>query len=139
MSNFDFLKNFNPHLCEMGEKLESDVIKSPRAVTADATLFLETLVDDIYKLSKTKSDPNLKSFYKKVDNLYRIGEISYIFKNKLQDAYSLRSKIHDSIGDEKDLAFDLHQRLFYISKKYFKDYCSIIKNRNLSMYTLKTA
>ena len=124
MSNFDFLKNFNPHLCEMGEKLESDVIKSPRAVTADATLFLETLVDDIYKLSKTKSDPNLKSFYKKVDNLYRIGEISYIFKNKLQDAYSLRSKIHDSIGDEKDLAFDLHQRLFYISKKYFKDYCS---------------
>ena len=127
MSNFDFLKNFNPHLCDIGTKLENDVIKSPRAVTADATLFLETLVDDIYKLSNTKINKNLKSFYKKVENLYRLGEISYIFKNKLQDAYSLRSKIHNNFEDsaeEKELAFDLHQRLFYISKKYFKDYCN---------------
>ena len=126
MSNFDFLKSFNKELYEIGVKLEEDVINSPRAVTADATQFLETLVKDIYRLSKNKLDSNLISFYKKIDNLYRSGEISYIYKNKLQEAYNLRNKIHNSYqnpDDEIKLAFDLHKRLFYISKKYFTDYC----------------
>ena len=58
MSNFDFLKGFNNELYEIGVKLEEDVIDSPRAVTADATLFLETLVKDIYRLSKKKLEKN---------------------------------------------------------------------------------
>ncbi|MBQ2636317.1 MAG: hypothetical protein IJG09_06430 [Methanobrevibacter sp.] len=126
MSNFDFLKSFNNQLYEIGVKLEEDVIDSPRAVTADATQFLETLVKDIYKLSNNKLDSNLISFYKKIDNLYRSGEISYIYKNKLQEAYNLRNKIHNNYqnpDDEIKLALDLHKRLFYISKKYFTDYC----------------
>ena len=40
MSTFDFLKKFNEELYEIGNKLEEDVINSPRAVPADATLFL---------------------------------------------------------------------------------------------------
>ena len=124
MSNFDYLKNINEELYEIGLKLEEDVIKAPRAVTADATLFLETLVKDIYKISKKKLDFKRKSFYKKIDILHRSGEISYIFKNKLQEAYALRNKIHSNsnIHDEEKIAFELHKRLYYISKKYFKDY-----------------
>ncbi len=126
MTNFDFLKSFNDELYEIGVKLEEDVLDAPRAVTADATLFLETLVKDIYRLSQKKLEKNLISFYKKIDNLYRLGAISYIFKNKLQDAYNLRNKIHkghQDVRDEKKLALDLHQRLYYIAKKYFRDFC----------------
>ncbi len=124
MTNFDYLKNFNDELYEIGRKLEEDVINSPRAVTADATLFLENLVKDLYKLSNHKLNRNLKSFYKKIDNLYRLGAISYIYKNKLQEAYNLRNKIHSknlNSREEKNLALDLHKRLYYLAKKYFKD------------------
>ena len=137
MSNFDFLKNFNKELYEIGMKLEVDVIESPRAVPADATLFLETLVENIYKLSNLRLDKKLISFYKKIDNLYRSGVISYIYKNKLQDAYSLRNKIHKNFKDEDDeekLAFDIHQRLYYISKKYFKDFCDNERFTNIPDY-----
>lgn len=126
MTSFDFLKNFNNELYDIGVKLEEDVLNSPRAVTADATLFLENLVKDIYRISGNKLERYLKSFYKKTDNLYRLGVISYIYKNKLQEAYSLRNKIHkESLEDEEEkrLAFDLHKRLYYISKKYFRDFC----------------
>ena len=125
MSNFEFLKSFNKELYEIGVKLEEDVIDSPRAVTADATQFLETLVKDIYRISKNKLDSKLISFYKKVNNLYRLGEISYIYKNKLLEAYNLRNKIHNNYQNPEEeikIAFDLHKRLFYISKKYFNDY-----------------
>ena len=137
MTNFDFLKSFNSELYEIGVKLEEDVLDSPRAVTADATLFLETLVKDIYRLSQKKLEKNLHSFYKKIDNLYRLGVISYIFKNKLQDAYNLRNKIHKNhqdTEDEKKLALDLHQRLYYISKKYFRDFCDNQKYIDIPEY-----
>ena len=125
MTNFDFLKNFNKDLYEIGVRLEEDVLNSPRAVTADATLFLENLVKDMYRLSNMKLEKHLISFYKKLDHLYRSGVISYIYKNKLQEAYNLRNKIHKDALDpseEKQLAFDLHKRLYYISKKYFRDF-----------------
>ena len=137
MTNFDFLKNFNDELYEIGTKLEEDVINSPRAVTADATLFLETLVKDIYKLSKKRLDKNIISFYKKTDNLYRSRVITYIYKNKLQEAYNLRNKIHKkylNTEEEKELAFDLHKRLFYIAKKYFRDYCENERYINIPDY-----
>jgi hypothetical protein len=137
MSNFDFLKSFNEELYEIGVKMESDVINSPRAVTADATLFLETLVKDIYKLSKKKLEKNMVSFYKKIDNLYRQGVISYVFKNKLQDAYNLRNKIHKNYKntqEERKLAFDLHKRLFYISKKYFNDFSDTDRHIDIPDY-----
>ena len=137
MTNFDFLKSFNSELYEIGIKLEEDVLDAPRAVTADATLFLETLVKDIYRLSQKKLEKNLISFYKKIDNLYRLGVISYIFKNKLQDAYNLRNKIHQNhqdMQDEEKLALDLHQRLYYISKKYFRDFCENQRYINIPEY-----
>ena len=48
---------------ELGVKLEEDVLTSPRAVTADATLFLETLVKDIYKQSNNKLENEGKAQY----------------------------------------------------------------------------
>ena len=65
MSNFNFLKNFNRELFEIGERLEIDVKTSPRAVPADATLFLERLVNDIYALTGHKKENDKISFYKK--------------------------------------------------------------------------
>ena len=138
MSNFDFLKNFNEELYERGLKLEEDVIESPRAVTADATMFLETLVKDIYKQTKHKLERKQISFYKKIDYLYRQGEITYIYKNKLQDAYNLRNKIHknnQNANQEKQLALDIHQRLYYIAKKYFTDYCENERFVNVAEYS----
>jgi len=130
MTNFEFLKNINKELYEIGKKLEKDVINSPRAVTADATIFLETLVKDLYKKSNKKLEKNLISFYKKTDNLYRQGAINYKYKNKLQQAYALRNKIHNKNLTEKDeqqLAYDIHKEIFYISKKYYTDHT---KNKN---------
>ena len=141
MTNFDFLKEFNKELYEIGIKLEEDVLESPRAVTADATLFLENIVKDIYRLSNNKLDKNLISFYKKIDNLYRLGVISYFYKNKLQDAYTLRNRIHQKNLDkkqEKKLAFDLDKRLYYIAKKYFKDYCDNARYVNIPEYQKPT-
>lgn len=137
MTNFDFLKNFNNELYEIGIKLEKDVISSPRAVTADATLFLENLVKDIYRLSEKKLEKNLISFYKKIDHLYRSGVITYIYKGKLQDAYNLRNRIHKknlTSSEEKNLACDLHKRLFYISKKYYQDFSDNKRHVNISDY-----
>ena len=137
MSNFDFLKGFNPELYDIGVKLESDVLNSPRAVTADATLFLETLVKDMYRQSNKKLENHLVSFYKKIDNLYRLGVITYIYKNKLQDAYNLRNKIHKNYKntqEERKVALDLHRRLYYISKKYFKDFCDSEKYIDIPEY-----
>ncbi|MBQ7929190.1 MAG: hypothetical protein IJ287_10700, partial [Methanobrevibacter sp.] len=65
------------------------------------------------------------------------GVISYIFKNKLQDAYNLRNKIHQNhqdMQDEEKLALDLHQRLYYISKKYFRDFCENQRYINIPEY-----
>lgn len=141
MSNFDYLKNFNEELYEIGVKLEEDTIESPRAVTADATIFLETLVKDIYRQTKNKLENNQISFYKKIDNLYRLGAITYIYKNKLQDAYNLRNKIHKNtldIQQEKKLALNIHQRLYYISKKYFQDYCENERYVTIPEYTTPT-
>ena len=137
MSNFDFLKNFNNELYELGVKLEEDVLNSPRAVTADATLFLETLVKDIYRQSNNKLENRLISFYKKIDNLYRQGVITYIYKNKLQDAYNLRNKIHKTNQDAKEelkIALELHKRLYYIAKKYFQDFCEKERYINIPDY-----
>ena len=125
MSNFDFLKTFNDDLYKIGVRLEDDVQTSPRAVTADATTFLELLVDDIYNQSDCKKENFKVPFYKKIDKLYRSGEISYVYKKKLQNAYSLRSEIHNNYKDieqEFYIALDLHQKLYYIAKKYYRDY-----------------
>jgi len=125
MSNFNFLKNFNRELFEIGERLEIDVKTSPRAVPADATLFLERLVNDIYALTGHKKENDKISFYKKIDKLYRFGSISYIFKNKLQDAYSLRNEIHNDhkdIDEEFNIALNLDEKLYYIAKRYYTDF-----------------
>ena len=137
MSNFDFLEGFNEELYDIGVKLEDDVLNSPRAVPADATLFLETMVNDMYRLSNKKLESHMISFYKKIDNLYRQGVITYIFKNKLQDAYNLRNEIHKNyknVHEEKKLALDLHKRLYYISKKYFNDFNDSERHINVPEY-----
>jgi len=124
MSNFDFLKKFSEELYRIGVKLEDDVLESPRAATVDATQFLETLVMDIYKRSNKKMITTLP-FYKKVEYLYRTNVISYSFKNRLLDAYSLRNKIHaqfENRTEETAIALDLHQKLFYLSKRYYLDF-----------------
>ena len=124
MSNFDFLKSINQDLYQIGEKLEEDVLNSPRAATVDATLFLETLIKDICKRANKKCITTVP-FYKKVEMLYRSNVITYSFKKKLLDAYNLRNKIHtqyENKSEERTIALDLHQKLFYISKKYYIDF-----------------
>ena len=132
MSNFDFLEGFNNDLYKIGVRLEDDVQTSPRAVTADATTFLELLVEDIYERSDCKKENFKIPFYKKIDKLYRSHEISYVYKKKLQNAYNLRSEIHNNyknIEEEFYIALDLHQKLYYIAKKYYRDY-----NENYNKY-----
>lgn len=137
MSNFDFLKNFNKKLYNIGCKLEDDVLSSPEDVQNDSKLFLKVLVEDIFRLSNKKIEDHMLAFYKQTDYLYRSGKISYGYKNKLLDAYNDANKLHRSSEDilkEKELSLILNEKLFYISKKYYTDYCPDYKQVYIPTY-----
>lgn len=144
MSNFDFLKNFNRQLYEIGQKLEKNVITSPKEVQNDTMLFLKVLVEHIFELSNKKVEDNMLAFYKQTDYLTRSGKISYGFKNKLLDAFNSANKIHkinNNLAKQKELALSLDKKLFYIAKKYYTDYCPSYKQITIPPYSIpeKTA
>ena len=125
MSNFDFLKDFDDTLYKLGNRIEKEVSIAPSAVKADATPFLE------YILNKLLNGVGLKFYYRKdfytqLDTVYRKGVIDYNFKNKIYSAYMLRNRIHDSfeemVKNEVVVALSIHEKLFNIAKKYYNDF-----------------
>ena len=127
MSNFDFLKDFDEDLWKLGNRIENEINISPSAVKADATPFLEHILMLLLEKINKQYIPR-KDFYSQLDSVYREGLIPYNFKNNIYSAYLLRNKIHEDIDEiEKDeyyIALKLHKKLFYIAKKFYRDFNS---------------
>ena len=125
MSNFDFIRDFDKTLYELGTRIENEVQTSPSAVTADATTFLEHLLKKLLETIGRKYNPR-KDFYIQLDAVYRAEKIDYKYKNLIYSAYLLRNKIHDDFNEiqknEVYTAMSIHEKLFYIAKKYYRDF-----------------
>ena len=124
MSNFDFLRDFDTTLWKLGKRIEKQVNISPSGVKADATTFLEYILKQ-YLNSVNIQYNSRKNFSDQIDAVYRLDGIAYGFKEKIKNAYNMRSHIHDNFEDiEKNeyvVALQLHERLFYIAKKFYRD------------------
>ena len=124
MSNFDFLKDFDTTLWKLGNRIEKQVNISPSGVKADATTFLEYILKQYLSSVNIPYNP-YKSFKEQMNSVSREGGIQEGFKNKINNAYDRRSKIHDDFENiEKNefaTALALHKTLFYIAKKYYRD------------------
>ena len=124
MSNFDFLKGFDDDLWKCGVRIEEQINKYPFGVHSEATAFLEYIVNNLRLSVGLKK--SRKPFYNRIDEVYRKDpkKVSYKYKNLIYDAYQQRNKIHADLSDiEKDqyvIALSIHQKLYYIAKKYFE-------------------
>ena len=125
LSNFDFLKDFDDTLYKLGNRIEKEVNIAPSAVKADATPFLEYLLNKLLNRIGLKFNYR-KDFYTQLDTVYRKGLIDYNFKDKIYSAYMLRNKIHDSFEEleksEVVVALSIHEKLYNIAKKYYLDF-----------------
>ena len=125
LSNFDFLKGFDDTLYKLGNRIEKEVTIAPSAVKADATPFLEYLVNKLLNRVGMKFNYR-KDFYSQLDTVYRKGLIDYNYKNKIYSAYMLRNRIHDSfeemVKNEVVVALSIHEKLYNIAKKYYLDF-----------------
>ena len=70
LSNFDFLKDFDDTLYKLGNRIEREVVISPSAVKADATRFLQYILDKLLKRIGSKFNSR-KDFYTQLDRVYR--------------------------------------------------------------------
>ena len=122
MSNFDFLKGFDDTLWKWGNRIE-DEINTPSAVKADATPFLEHLLKKLRQ--RYGLGDSTKDFYHRLEELRREGKISRKYKVDIYGAYMLRNQIHGELDyiekTEYSVALQLHKKLFYIAKKYYRD------------------
>lgn len=125
LSNFDFLKDFDKELYNLGNRIEKAVKISPSAVKSDATPFLEHILKQLLAQIGVKYNSN-KGFYSQLDAVYRAGKINYGYKQRIYSAYMLRNKIHDDYDEiEKNeiyVALNIHEKLFYIAKKFYRDF-----------------
>lgn len=125
LSNFDFLKDFDKTLYKLGNRIEREVVISPSAVKADATPFLQYILDKLLKRIGSKFNSR-KDFYTQLDRVYRKKVISYRYKDQIYSAYMLRNKIHDNFYEiEKNevvVAMSIHRKLYEIAKKYYRDF-----------------
>ena len=125
MSNFDFLRDFDNTLYKLGHRIEKEVMISPSAVKADATPFLQYILEKLLNRIGRKFNSR-KDFYSQLDAVYRKGVIDYNYKNKIYSAYMLRNKIHDNFDEmeknELAVALSIHEKLFNIAKKYYRDF-----------------
>ena len=125
MSNFDFLRDYDEDLWRLGNRIEEQLNVSPQGVRSDATPFLERVLTILMEKIGQKFNSR-KEFYYQLDAVYRAGIISYRYKASIYDAYQLRNRIHDTVDviekTEVPIAHQLHKKLFYISKKLYRDF-----------------
>ena len=124
MTNFDFLKDFDTTLWKLGNRIENQVNISPSGVKADATTFLEYILKQ-YLSSVNIPYNSRKNFSDQIDAVFREGGIQFGLKEKIKSAYNKRNEIHGDFEEiEKNeiaTALELHKKLFYIAKKFYRD------------------
>lgn len=126
MSNFDFLKDFDSTLWKLGNRIEKNVSVSPSGVKADATTFLEHILKELLRQAGLKYNSR-KPFTEQVDAVFRSDlKMSNAYRERIKNAYNYRNKIHDEFDDiekhEFQDAIQLHEKLFYIARKFYRDY-----------------
>ena len=126
MSNFDFLKEFDETLWKLGNRIEKQVNTSPSAVKADATTFLEHILKELLNRAGLKYNSR-KPFTDQVDAVFRSDlKMSNAYRESIKNAYNFRNKIHDDFVEiekhEIQDALQLHEKLFYIARKFYRDY-----------------
>ena len=126
MSNFDFLKDYDETLWKLGNRIEEQVKTSPSGVKADATTFLEHILKKLLYQAGLKYNSR-KPFTEQVDAVFRSNlKMSNAYRERIKSAYNYRNKIHDEFEEiekhEYHDALQLHEKLFYIAKKYYLDY-----------------
>ena len=126
MSNFDFLKDFDNTLLKLGNRIEKQVNTSPSGVKADATTFLEHILKKLLTMAGLKYNSR-KPFTDQVDAVFRSNlKMSNAYRERIKSAYNYRNKIHDEFDDiekhEFEDAVQLHEKLFYIARKFYRDY-----------------
>ncbi|WP_298518251.1 hypothetical protein [uncultured Methanobrevibacter sp.] len=126
MSNFDFLKDYDNTLWKLGNRIEAQVNTSPSGVKADATTFLEHILKKLLTLAGLKYNSR-KPFTEQVDAVFRSDlKMSNTYREKIRSAYNYRKKIHDDFDEiekhEYQDAINLHEKLYYIAKKFYRDY-----------------
>ena len=126
MSNFDFLKDFDETLYKLGNRIEKQVNTSPSGVKADATTFLEHILKELLNQAGLKYNSR-KPFTDQVDAVFRSNlKMSNAYRERIKNAYNYRNKIHDEFEDiekhEFEDALQLHEKLFYIARKFYRDY-----------------
>ena len=126
MSNFDFLKEFDSTLWKLGNRIEKNVSVSPSGVKADATTFLEHILKKLLTMAGLKYNSR-KPFTDQVDAVFRSNlKMSNAYRERIKSAYNYRNKIHDEFADiekhEFQDAINLHEKLFYIARKFYRDY-----------------
>ena len=126
MSNFDFLKDFDDTLWKLGNRIEKQVNTSPSGVKADATTFLEHILKELLNQAGLKYNSR-KPFTDQVDAVFRSDlKMSNAYRERIKNAYNYRNKIHDEFDDiekhEFEDAVQLHEKLFYIARKFYRDY-----------------
>ncbi len=126
MSNFDFLKDYDNTLWKLGNRIEAQVNTSPSGVKADATTFLEHILKELLTLAGLKYNSR-KPFTDQVDAVFRSDlKMSNAYRERIKSAYNYRNKIHDEFDEiekhEFQDAVQLHEKLFYIAKKFYRDY-----------------
>ena len=125
MSNFDFLKDYDRDLYNLGNLIEENIRVSPASITTYATPFLERVL--VLLMEETgRAYNSRKTFYHQLDGVCREGVISRGFKQRIYDAYLLRNRIHgtadEMISTQIPVAIQLHSKLFYIAKKLYRDF-----------------
>lgn len=126
MSNFDFLKDFDETLYKLGNRIEKQVNTSPSGVKADATTFLEHILKKLLTKAGLKYNSR-KPFTDQVNAVFRSElKMSNAYRERIINAYNYRNKIHDEFDDiekhEFQDALQLHEKLFYIARKFYRDY-----------------
>ena len=126
MSNFDFLKDFDNTLWKLGNRIEKQVNTSPSGVKADATTFLEHILKKLLTMAGLKYNSR-KPFTDQVDAVFRSNlKMSNAYRERIKSAYNYRNRIHDEFDDiekhEFEDAVQLHEKLFYIARKFYRDY-----------------
>ena len=126
MSNFDFLKDFDSKLYKLGNRIEKQVNTSPSGVKADATTFLEHILKELLSQAGLKYNSR-KPFTDQVDAVFRSNlKMSNAYRERIKSAYNYRNKIHDDFDEiekhEFEDAVQLHEKLFYIARKFYRDY-----------------
>lgn len=126
VSNFDFLKDYDDTLWKLGNRIEKQVNISPSGVKADATTFLEHILKKLLTKAGLKYNSR-KPFTDQIDAVFRSDiNMSNAYRERIKNAYNYRNKIHDDFDDiekhEFQDALQLHEKLFYIARKFYRDY-----------------